>query len=418
MAATRLVSAFIAQRKTWVLTGLVLIAYGAAINRAQAFMWAIAAILGATLLTALAWPSWLVKHLRVSRIGPSRAQEGETIEFQVVVNNQGWLPRFMVELVDHLPWRGGAGQVLGLVAHVPPRARQSFTVPLTCAQRGHYTLGPVGLASSFPLGIREARVVQPRSEHPLTVYPTLFNIVALPLRGAPSQIHRGGYLLPEGAGAAEFSGLREYRRGDSPRHIHWPTTARLNELMVREYEPLASACLTIALDQSAAANRGEGRESTFEYAVRIAASMARLACADRLPTRLSGQGLRALMIPPGSGDQHFQGILDELAVVACDGVTPYARFLGLLGPQCRRGETLVVFLAQDTQDWEQTVPALAALRARQIHLVAVVFDRATFAAEPKARHPDPNAQAAQLADLGAQAFLIRQGDDLARSFNP
>ena len=96
-----------------------------------------------------------------------------------------------------------------------------------CEQRGFYRLGPVGLASSFPLGLTAARIAADESIRTLTIYPEVFAILALPLRGAPSQVHRGGYLLPEGAGAAEFAGLREYRRGDNPRHVHWPTTARV-----------------------------------------------------------------------------------------------------------------------------------------------------------------------------------------------
>jgi uncharacterized protein (DUF58 family) len=311
MALARLYAG-LGSRRTWVLAGLTLVAYMAAVNRAQAFMWAMAALLSASLLTGFAWPRWLVKRLKVSRSGPHRGEEGESVQFQVRVSNTGWLPRFMVEVVDRLPFAGlvnpsAETQVLGVVAYLPGRSCQDFPVPVLCEKRGYYELGPVGLASSFPLGLNEARLVQSESRHPLTVYPRLFHIVSLPLRGAPSQIHRGGYLLPEGAGAAEFSGLREYRRGDNPRHVHWPTTARLNELMVREYEPLASACLTIVLDQAAASNLGQGRESTFEYAVRIAASMARLTCADRIRTRITRQGRPPLLGLPGSGDTPFQG---------------------------------------------------------------------------------------------------------------
>ncbi len=236
--------------KPLVLLALMVVAYMAALNRDQSLPWAIAALLSATLITGIAWPHWLVKRLSVTRSGPERAGEGDTIRFQVEVENHGWLPRFMVELVDHLPFVGAADgtasqgeKMLGVAAYVPGGGKRRFEVPLLCEKRGFYRLGPVGLASSFPLGLAEARQGRNDGVQTLTIYPEVFPIVALPLLGSPSQIHRGGYLLPEGAGAAEFSGLREYRRGDNPRHVHWPTTARLNELMVKEFEPLASACL-------------------------------------------------------------------------------------------------------------------------------------------------------------------------------
>ena len=426
MVSSNISDWLLARRKMLVLSALTVVAYLAAINRAQAFMWAIAALLSATLITGFTWPRWLVKQLSVSRRGPSRAEEGETIEFEVVVGNRGWLPRFMVELVDHLPFVGfadGKGEngekVLGMLTYLPGRKHRTFKVPVLCEKRGYYRLGPVGLASSFPLGLTEARFSRNEGLQTLTIYPDVFTILALPLRGAPSQIHRGGYLLPEGAGAAEFSGLREYRRGDNPRHVHWPTTARLNELMVREYEPLASACIYIALDQAAETNVGLGRESTFEYAVRIAASIARTACTQNMQTRITGEGQVAFRGLPGAGDGHFQGILDELAVVACDGTTPYADFLSEIGPQCLRGETVVVFLSGNRTRWADTRQALATLRARQANLFAVVFDQATFlpAGAPSALIAEHTEITAALLELRAYCVTVRRGDDLVRLFN-
>lgn len=417
-----------AHRKAFILLGLAVVAYFAAINRNQPFLWAIPALLTATLITGFTWPRWLVRHLSVSRSGPSRAEEGETIQFRVVVENRGWLPRFMVELIDHLPFvgladtPGGSSQkVLGMLAYLPGLKCQQFDVSVVCEKRGYYRLGPVGLASSFPLGLTEAKVSRNDGIQHLTIYPDVFLILSLPLRGAPSQIHRGGYLLPEGAGAAEFSGLREYRRGDNPRHVHWPTTARLNELMVREYEPLASACLYLALDQAAESNIGQGKESTFEYAVRIAASMARAACTQNIRTRIAGEGQRSLRGLGGSGDGHFQGILDELAVVACDGNTPYAQLLNDIGAHCVRGETVVVFLSERNFRQPATMQALATLCARQVHLFAIVFDQASFlpaGSSQSGRYTDPLKTEAQLLELGAHCLMVRQGDDLVRLFNP
>lgn len=414
-------------RKTAVLAALTAVAYLAAINRAQTFVWLVPALLVATLATGFLWPRWLVHGLAVSRSGPTRAEEGQVIEFRIEVYNQGWLPRFMVELVDRLPFVGladpdgrGADKVLGLLAYLPGRRRQQFTARIPCEKRGFYHLGPVGLASSFPLGLAEARRTADDSIRTLTIYPEVFKILALPLRGAPSQIHRGGYLLPEGAGAAEFAGLREYRRGDNPRHVHWPTTARLNELMVREFEPLASACLTLALDQSASANVGLGRDATFEVAIRIAASIARLASSQGIRTWLAGNGRRRLNGLPGVGDRHFQGILDELAVIDTDGATPYARLLDDLGPQCVRGETVVIFLSGNAADWDETLRALTTLRARQLHLFAIVFDTPGFAPKsaPLAAIPaDAAEMTAALLELGAQCLRVRHRDDLVRLFN-
>lgn len=406
--------------KLLVLSGLTLVAYAAAINRGQALLWAIAALLLATLITGFIWPRWLVKRLSVTRSGPERAEEGETILFHVTVQNHGWLPRFMVEAVDHLPFVGAARdaaaeeKVLGVVAYIGGDATRSFDVPLLCEKRGFYRLGPVGLASSFPLGLIEAREQKNGGVQTLTIYPDVFPIVSLPLSGTPSEIHRGGFLLPEGAGTAEFSGLREYRRGDNPRHVHWPTTARLNELMIKEFEPLASASLYIALDMSADANVGKGKHSSFEYAVRIAASIGRYACGNRMPIRLQGEGARQLAVGIGSGEAHYRDMLDALAMVAADGAIPYAKVLHNVAMNCRHGQTVVVFLAEPQELVVETLQAIALLRARGAYVLAIAFDRDAFL-DKEASTSSPWAG---LLDLGVSYLTLRKGDDLVRVFNP
>lgn len=412
-------------RKPLVLSVLTVIAYLAAINRAQAFPWATAALLSAVLLTGFTWPHWLVKQLTVTRTGPLRAEEGETIHFNIDVRNHGWLPRFMVELVDRLPFvepdQPPGDRTLGLLAYLPARQDSQVTVAVRCEKRGYYRLGPVGLASSFPLGLAEARKSHNDGLQTLTVYPDIFNIINLPLRGAPSQIHRGGYLLPEGGGAAEFSGLREYRRGDNPRHIHWPSSARLNELIVREYEPLASACIYIALNQSAMDHHGRGKASTFEYAVRIAGSIARYACLQNIRTRLAGNGRIAPHIATGSGDAHYRLVLDQLAVVDIDGTLPYADLLQDIGTQCLRGETIVVFLTDDIAGNNPLLLALNTLRARQVNIFAILFERASFSGDAAASPRRPSQSASlggTLLELGAHLVNVRCDDDLVSLFNP
>jgi uncharacterized protein (DUF58 family) len=91
-----------------VLSLFALAAYLGAISRGESLLWLIAALFSASLLTGTIWPRWLMQRLAVSRHGPQKAIEGETVVFQVNVENGGWLPRFMVELVDRLPFVGAA----------------------------------------------------------------------------------------------------------------------------------------------------------------------------------------------------------------------------------------------------------------------------------------------------------------------
>jgi uncharacterized protein (DUF58 family) len=407
-----------------ILTGLTLVVYFSALNRNQPLIWGVAAVLSASLVIGFAWPHWLVSRLTVRRKGPGKAAEGKVISLDVTVENRGWLPRFMVEVVDRLPFVGaGKGHApgnvsLGLIGYIPSRDRRGFQVSLVCEKRGQYQLGPVGLSTSFPLGLAEARRGRREGLSALIVYPEIFPIAAWPLQGAPNLINRGEHLLPSGAGSAEFRSLREYRRGDNPRHVHWATTARLSQLMVKEYDPLASPCLYLVLDLAVDANVGQGKHATLEYAVKIAASLARLACDNGMPVRLAGQGKQAINVSAGQGEAHFGEILDLLAVVDADGDAPYHRVLDKTAVDCLAGETVVAFLAEPSERAVDTLQSLALLRARGAHLLAVCFERPSFLAADGGTAVTESALFAGLLELGAQVVPVRRGDDLMRLFNP
>lgn len=407
-----------------ILAGVTLVVYFSALNRNQPLIWAVAAVLSASLVIGFAWPHWLVSRLTVRRSGPDKAAEGKVISLGVTVENQGWLPRFMVEVVDRLPFVGvgkrrASGNVsLGLIGYIPGLGRRGFQVSVVCEKRGLYQLGPVGLSTGFPLGLAEARRGGQESLSTLVVYPEIFPIAAWPLQGAPSLIHRGGHFLPSGAGSSEFKSLREYRRGDNPRHVHWPTSARLNQLMVKEYEPLASPCLYLVLDLATDANVGLGKHATLEYAVKIASSLARLACDNNMPVRLIGQGKQAININAGQGEAHFSEILEQLATVDSDGATPYHSILDKAASDCLVGETVVAFLAEPPEREMDTLQSLALLRARGAHLLAVYFERPSFLTVDREAAAAESLLSIGLLELGAQVVPVRYGDDLMRLFNP
>ena len=407
-------------RKAWVLAGLTVVAYMAAANRDQPLVWALAALFLAALLLGVLWPRWLVSRLAVVRAGPARAVEGEAIILRVSLRNGGWLPRYMIEVTDTLPFvgaaagRGGCAPVLlGQVAVVPGGGERGFAIPVVCEKRGRYRLGPVGLVTSFPLGLVEARGRGQGGQQELVVYPEVFPIASLPLAGTPYLMHRGSLLLPDGSGQAEFRNLREYRPGDNPRHVHWPSSSRLNTLVVKEFEPLAGAALGLVLDLDATVHVGQGKRHTLEYMVKIAASMAAHACARGMPVRLLAQGATALDIPAASGDLHYRQLLDALAVVEADGAVPYAQALGRALPACQPGENIVAFLAGPVAGMAAAIGELAMLRARGAHLLVVFFDRESFLAPGQPSREIP----AALLEVGARVIPVRCDDDLVHCFN-
>ena len=409
--------------KLLALLGMVIAAYAGAINRGESLLWVIGALLLAVMIVGFTWPHLLIRHLSVARTGPERAQEGETVIFRVEMTNQGWLPRFMIEVVDWLPFAGSAAnavkmgnRVLGIIAYASGGEQRSFEVSMVCEKRGYYQIGPVYLSTSFPLGLSEVRQRKQDSVQTLTIYPEMFQITKLSLRGTPSQINRGDFLLPEVAGTAEFCRLREYRHGDNPRHIHWATTARMNELMIREFEPLASASLCLTLDLVVDSNVGSGRHSTLEYAIKIAASMARHASKNGMPFRLAGDGVWPPITKAGTGETYFKDTLDKLAVIDSGDAMPYAQLLEDVARGCEPGETIVVFLSEPQARIETTLQAIALLRSHGTHVLAIVFNRHTFIDEGENLALIDDRIIAILIDMEVTVIQIRQGDDFTHLF--
>jgi len=403
-----------------VLLGLTAIAYAAALSRGQSLPWIIASLFLAALIVGIAWPRWLVRRISISRSGPDRANEGDTIRLHVRVENHGWLPRFMIEAVDRLPFVGAAAgksasasTVLGVVAYIGARERHNFEVELNCEKRGFYRLGPTSISTGFPLGLVERHGAPAGGEQSLTIYPELFPILSLSLFGSPDEIHRGDFLLPQGFGAIDFSGLREYRSGDTPRHIHWPTSARANTLMVKEFEPRASAALSLVLDMSSESNVGQGKHASFEYAVRIAASIAQFAHQNNISVSLHGRGTMPVDLLPDCGPIHYGKLLDAFAIVDADGAMPYATVVEQMALQCRRGRTVVLFLSVLPPQIDKMLQAIVFLRSRGAQIVAIELVRESFLERPV---PDAS-EWSGLLDLGIVLLRVRRGDDLGALFN-
>jgi uncharacterized protein (DUF58 family) len=169
------------------------------------------------------------------------------------------------------------------------RGRRAFRHEVTLPYRGTYYWGPLVVSSGYPFGLVERRLLIPPSEKTL-VLPALGKLhrgrLRRFLRGAdPRNVRIRQRPKVHRAAQDEFHGLRPYRPGDSPRWVHWRTSARRGELMVREFEDLPSENLllvfdpTLILDEDhlAPAERFADRRwlrEQFEQAVSLVASIA------------------------------------------------------------------------------------------------------------------------------------------------
>jgi uncharacterized protein (DUF58 family) len=260
-------------------------------------------LLGLLILGA-GWPWAAIVGLRGMVSFPTdRVREGETVAVRAEVFNRLPWAALGVLLTD------GELTLVGFPT-VPGRRTAQGSGVFVPPGRGAYPRIVPRLRTAFPFGLFESRRIA-RVEAPLLVWPRTFLVPAVPdpvgencLEGAVSR-HRAGT-------TGDVLGVRPYRRGDSPRRIHWPQSARHDRLMVCEIESTVRPLVLIALDDEPASHGGAGPESSREWAIRIAASL----CESWLDQGAEIAGLfYGQYLSPASGAAHKRAFLDRLALL-------------------------------------------------------------------------------------------------------
>ncbi|NOX42167.1 MAG: DUF58 domain-containing protein [Gammaproteobacteria bacterium] len=291
-------------------------------NRGITLLYGMLAMLVAITVISFIAPYFMLRGVNAKQTAPEKLYEGDEFFVSVDVINQNKLSRYMIEIWDHFP--GAAENEQNHMAFIPLLKKQfSSNLKYTCDRRGLHTLGPITLKSDFPMGVNHVQRTLNDSTTTTLVYPRAFLIEFFPYISGDYMPQVGVNAVALAGGSDVFFGVREYRHGDSPRHIHWPSSARHNELIVKEYEYITATEVTLLLDLHKEADHGEGKHSTLEYSVKIAASIARHALDQGHHVRLLGYGKACVHVSVSSGELHYQTILEALARVQADGDVPY-----------------------------------------------------------------------------------------------
>ena len=236
-------------------------------------------------LTTAALAAWLytrftkpaarvVRHLR-----PTLVREGDQALVRTAVTNTGRWSVFNPTIEDEVVKLGSARFA---AARIKPQATTTGTYQILCRPRGIYQVGPTRLTLSDPLRFAQKTVEMGESDR-LVVYPTIEPLDDFPVvRGRDPSMHAA---RPEFShrGGEDFYTLREYRTGDDLRRVHWPSSAKRDELMIRQLETPWQSRAMVVLD--AREDRYEN-VADFEKAVRGAASVVRHLFASGFDTDL------------------------------------------------------------------------------------------------------------------------------------
>ena len=237
------------------------------------------------------------------RLSPLQVHDGDRAVVEVTLVS----PRriFQVAVEDEVHSLGSAHFIAD---RVEPRQPMVARYEILCRPRGIYRVGPVAVKVRDPLGLSESGGMAGRVDR-LVVYPSVEDFDGLPVgRGQDPTVNASKASFSH-TGGEDFFTLREYEHGDDLRKVHWPTSAKRDELMIRQLEtPWQSRALVVLNPLRDTYRSPEG----FEHAVRGAASSLRhLFGSGFTPTLWAGSGNGALV---GSAEGYAIA-MEELATV-------------------------------------------------------------------------------------------------------
>lgn len=360
----------------------------------KTFVFNLAYLFSGLMVVSFIWAWASVRWISIARkTRARRAQVGRNLEEAFIVRNRGLLPKLWLEVRDHSDLPGHRAS--HIVPALGTRSNYRWYVQTPCLVRGEFQLGPLTITSGDPFGLFSSpRRIDATSRvivYPATVHLDNFELPVGVLSGGEAQRRRSHYITTNAAG------VREYVPGDSFNRIHWRSSARREQLMVKEFEidPLVDVWLFTDFSSNSLIEEpglqhvgqtgaimptnGGIPPSTEEYNVVVTASLAKyfidleraLGFAAYTPNREIHQ--------PERGNRQLTRILESLAVARSFSQYTLAQMLTLETPYFTRGTTLIVVTSSTDISWVATAQVLA---RKGIQTMCILVDPASFGGPP------------------------------------
>ncbi|SDM01518.1 Uncharacterized conserved protein, DUF58 family, contains vWF domain [Nonomuraea maritima] len=332
------------------------------------------------------------------RLDPPRAEVGGEATVTLRLENVTRLPTGLLLIEDTVPYALGVRPRF-VLDRVEPKGVREIDYRVRSDLRGKFAIGPLSIRIADPFGLVELT----RS---FTISDTLVvtpQVTALPHVRLSGEWSGGGESRTRSVAAAGDDDVapREYRQGDDLRRVHWRSTARRGELMVRREEQQWQSRGALLLDTRRHAHRGEGPRSSFETAVSAAASIG---------VHLAREGL-GLRLVTDQGTEHLadnsvsHSLLDTLAIVRHSPARSLEMGVSALRQGGGDGLIVAVVGALDPEEARE----LAKLRHSGITAVAVLLDLSTWEGSDRSTAEDFEAAQTILAGSGWRIVRLPAG---------
>ena len=349
------------------------------------------------------WTLLLARPFRLHRrIDRDQPVEGDDVRIVVELETDGGILPGSVLLHD---LAGGLGERDLVVPRDGSSLRIAYSV--RNVPRGRYRFGEAEVSVEDPFGLsrRDQRLPDTGT---LLVYPRLANLSSLfSERGLRS--HGAGRVLLRRPAGFELHSVREYHDGESLRRVHWPSTARRQQLMVKELEDSPRDEILVVIDAQAGFGAGTPPTSSFDAQVRAAGSILWTHARRGRNARLLVSSSAVDTVSVRSYERDWSRAMEALAAAEQDGTRPLEAFLADESGVAAHASDVAIVTAALRPTLVEALVARAGNRQR----VSVVYvDLPSFESDDR-RTVGLDAAALRLDAAGIPVARLRRGDELA-----
>ena len=346
------------------------------------------------ILTCFIWTLLAVIKIDVSRKSRFYRQNvGEYFEESFEIKNNLPIWRFWLEIKNYSNLEGYL--VSRVISSLGPYQSRNFNSYTLLKSRGAVHLGPISIASGDPFGLFHSQR-EIGNENILLVLPFYEILSKIPLHFG---LLMGGNSLrrPSLETTPHAAGIREYSPGDPLNRIHWPSSMKRNQIMVKEFDQDPQASVWIYLDAQKKVNYSKEVKKvndpnekpwmlkkrsdyqlpcdSFEYAVSIAASLADYFIKQRRSVGFSCSGKNIEILSTDKGERQLSKILEILTFMKFDGDLPIRGFIETNIKYQNFGTTVIIITTSAAVELRE---AAEIIKQRGLYPVIIILDAKSF----------------------------------------
>lgn len=326
------------------------------------------------------------------QLNPVRVPVGGRAEITLHITSTGRLPTGGLLISDGVPYSLG-GKPRFVIEHLPRHTGTRLRYQVQPMLRGVQQLGPLKATITDPFGLAEFERELAHTSR-LIVVPRVVELFGVPGGSGLGSGDDGSVRLNAGQGEDDAI-VRPYRQGDDLRKVHWRSTAKRDEMMVRVEERPWRGGTTVLLDHRAIAHRGTGATTSLEWAVSFAASVCLHLHRYGQRIRLVTESGRLIVRDSGDGTHNDNAVLDALAALQAT----QQRDLDCRADPARGQELIAILGAASPEALSQ----LISQRSRGTRSLAVLLDTAGWGAAGG----EPNGAGGAETDIEGATALLR-----------